>query len=226
VPVAALVVGCFRLRRADQIEGRRADPDLLVLSVLLVGGAVLSIVQHDVAGTAYLADRRAIFLLPLYGLVYTGLFTASWNHSARGLRAISLALSVLPLALVVHFLMSANLSMTRDWAYDSQTKNMMNELEALLPRSGPQRYDLGVDWVFQPSINYYLVRNGWTSIGQLNFRGAAGQQELYLRPHDAYYISDRYLPDVEAVAGALRVVKRFDRANAILAVPASHSARE
>jgi hypothetical protein len=220
LPITGLIIGSFRLRRLDGQDIHRSDGDLFVFSVLLVGGAVLSVLQHRLAGTAYLSARRAIFLVPLYGLVCASLFSILWNMQATWSRAIALALSALPIGMVGHFGMSVNLRTTRDWVFDSQTKDMMSELETLLPPTGPRRYQLGANWWFQPSINYYLVRNSWRSVGQFDFRGSAGEQELYRGRRDAYYVSDQFLPEVKSAAGALIIVKHFDPANATLLVSA------
>src|SRR5437879_11613146 len=50
-------------------------------------------------------------------------------------------------------------------------------------------YRLGIDWLFEPSINYYLRRNGWTSIAPVTRDGPRG-------PYDAYYVLDWELPDL------------------------------
>ena len=73
----ALVLGVVGLMRpAVSAEGRRADRDLLVLAILLVGAALLSVLQHHLFGIAYLSIRRAVFLWPLFVLLSSSLFAA------------------------------------------------------------------------------------------------------------------------------------------------------
>lgn len=215
LPIVALLLGVVGwLRRDGSAEGRYVERDLLVLAILLVGAALLSVLQHHLLGFAYLANRRAVFLFPLFALLCGCLF-AALRHRAAGWRCtVRPVLVVMPLVLLVHFALVANLHMTKDWPYDSQTKAMMADLEQLFPRTGERRYRFGISWEFEPSINYYLRRNGWTSIGPVDRKGPAG-------PYDVYYMFDWVVPEVKAAAGALTVVHHYNEAQASLALPAS-----
>ena len=212
VPIAALIVGIILSKSGEAMARSRADRDLLIVAALLLGTVLLSLAQHHLFGVAYLSGRRAIFLYPLFGIACSGLLAAACRWSGGWRSIAGAALVTVEVLLVAHFVLAANLRMTLDWQYDSQTKAMMSDLEPVLPRGGPQRYRLGIDWMFEPSINYYLRRNGWTSIAPVTRDGPLG-------PYDAYYVFDWELPRLRAAVAGLTVVRHYERASATLVTP-------
>ena len=217
-PLLALSFGVVGfLRPAASAEGRCADRDLLLLAILLVGAALLSVAQHHLLGVAYLVERKTAFLFPLFALLCGALFAAIRRRAAIWRWTVQPVLLAMALALVAHSARMANLHMTKDWSYDSQTKTMMDDLARIFPATGEQRYRLGINWEFEPSINYYLRRKGWTSIAPVDREGPAGV-------YDAYYIFDQALPDVMAAAGGLAVIHHYNVAQASLALPAAKGA--
>jgi 4-amino-4-deoxy-L-arabinose transferase-like glycosyltransferase len=211
VPIFALAAGIIDWSRsANSVNLPRVNRDLLIIVVLLVGTALLSVLQHHLRGVAYLSGRRAIFLYPLWGIACSGLLAATQRWPVRRRWIAGPALVMAELVMVAHFVLAANLRMTLDWRYDSQTKAMMRDLEALLPRDGPPRYRLGVTWLFAPSINYYLRRNGWTSVAPVTRDGPLG-------PYDAYYVVDGDLPALRATVAGVTNLRHYETASATLA---------
>jgi hypothetical protein len=215
LPLLALLLGVAGLARPAASAGaRRAERDLLALAILLVGAALLSIAQHYWLGVAYLAERKTAFLFPLFAMLCGILFAAIRHRAAAWRWTMQPILLAMACAFVAHSALMANLRMTKDWFYDSQTKAMMTDLAQALPRTGAQRYRFGINWEFEPSINYYLRRNGWTSIAPVDRKGPAGV-------YDVYYIFDQTLPDVSAAVGPLTAIRHYDLAQATLALPAA-----
>ena len=119
---------------------------------------------------------------------------------------------------MVHFALVANVRMTKDWSNElAVLKTMMSDLEQLFPRIGERRYRFGVSWQFEPSINYYLRRNGWTSIGPVEM-ARRGDLTTFAGAYDVYYIFDSAIPDVKAATARLTVVRHYDEAPATLAL--------
>jgi 4-amino-4-deoxy-L-arabinose transferase-like glycosyltransferase len=218
LPFLALLFGMVGwMRPSVSAEGRRADRDLLVLAILLVGSALISVLQHHLFGIGYLSMRRTVFLWPLFVLLTSSLFSAMCDFAAVWRWTVSPILLITALVLVVHFALSAKLGMTKDWSYDSQTKTMMADLEQLFSRTAERHYRFGVSWQFEPSINYYLRRNAWTSIGPVEMT-RRGDLTAFAGTYDVYYIFNTAIPDVRAATGRLTVVHRYHEAQATLAL--------
>jgi len=190
----------------------RARADLTILLTLLLGASVLSVLQHYLAGVAYLSGRRALLLFPLFSLL-CGSIAGACRAGAWPLRWIVLpALMAVVLPLTVSFAGSANFYKTKDWADNADTKNMMMDLAELRAEMPDHLTSLGISWVFEPAINYYRERDHLTEIKPVDRSGPLGR-------FDAYYVFVEALPSVARANGPMRVLQQYAASGTVLAVP-------
>jgi len=69
------------------------------------------------------------------------------------------------------------------WEYDASTKKAMKKIYDLTSSATDRKYCMGINWVFEPSTNYYILKNQmfwmeWTHRG--------GPDDIY----DYYYLRD------------------------------------
>lgn len=126
----------------------------LVVPALFLA-AIGSIVQHATLGTPYLADRTAVFFLPLLaacGAAGVDVFASAAASTSRAAgRAIGLALAA---AVAWNAARSANVDHAQLWRYDADAARVVADLTSL-HETGETRIHLGGNWVFEPALNFY-----------------------------------------------------------------------
>ena len=198
-------------RRITQLN-TAARTDIAVLLALLLGAGLLSVLQHDLAGVAYLAGRRALLLFVFFALL-CGSMAAACGAGARSLRRTALpALLAVVLPLTASFVLSANLHRTRDWFFTADIKTMLADLAALGLGSPAHPARLGIYKIFDSSINYYRIRDRLTWLSPVDRSGPLGR-------FDAYYIFANDLPELQHATGPLRVLRHYSVSDTIFAVP-------
>lgn len=151
---AAVVVASMTGRRALQTPGPA------VLAALLAVAAAQIELQHRLAGTPYLTDRTALFLLPL---IVLGVVLAADALAARGRAARRLVTGLVAIAAATtawHAVGVANLSRSRDVPDDAATPAMVEAVAAAVaadPRPAPV-VRIGVEWYYYPVAQVYAAR--------------------------------------------------------------------
>lgn len=159
------------------------DEAWCVMFVLLLTSGLSSIALHVFAGSNYLADRLATFLLPLF-LMYAVLLAQSFwpqiGHYRRLVRGLAIIVMV---ACGFHFLRSANVKWTYEWRYNYQTREVLSDILRDARQRDLSAVRLGVTALFHPSIGYYreVDHHIWLVAAEKDW----GQQKF-----DYYYIKD------------------------------------
>jgi uncharacterized membrane protein len=113
--------------------------------------------QHHLLGSPYIMERFALFITPLFLLIFLFLINDSLEsmtfikYSGFGILASSILL------MAFHFLRSANLESTWNWKYDSDTKQMLQDLDDHRSNEKMSKVSLGITWLFEPTINFYRI---------------------------------------------------------------------
>jgi hypothetical protein len=134
-------------------------PGLSLLTILLLI-SVSSILLRALFNAAYLFQRTALFLIPMFMLFLIFIFQ-DVGRLNRSLNIISVPLLVLVTILsLYHFSQTANTTMALDWRSDADTKSVLHDLPGLKEAnfSDRARIRLGVAAGFNPSFQYYLKR--------------------------------------------------------------------
>jgi hypothetical protein len=184
VVVLSLVVGGLMiLMHIVQNRWATIEEAWCVMFVLLLTSGLASIALHVFAGSNYLADRLATFLLPLF-LMYAVLLAQSFwpdtGHYRRLVRGLAI---VVMFACGFHFLRSANVKWTYEWRYNYQTREVLSDILTDARQRDLSEVRLGVTALFHPSIGYYreVNHNSWLIAAEKDW----GQQKF-----DYYYIKD------------------------------------
>jgi Dolichyl-phosphate-mannose-protein mannosyltransferase len=133
----------------------------LIISNFLVIFISLSIILlHIILGIDYPVSRFSIFLYPVF-IVHFGFLL--YYFISTGYKKFTLIIAFgLSLVFAASFVLKADLHTSAEWEYDSETKNMIRKLEAYhsMNGSGQRKIKLGIDWLFEPTINFYRQTQG------------------------------------------------------------------
>ncbi len=177
VTLLFLPLGLWVLHRSD--KGRFTA---LMVIVALIGIIVFeSLAQHLLFNVAFLQGRRGIFLIPLFLLTSLVLGHLPLAES-RWIGMAGLLVGVLvPAALGVNGLLSANLRYVYDWKADAATRDIMLAVKKKIEREKPSLpLHLRVNWNFEPGSNFYRHTMGIeSSLMPLDRKGLDGSADLY-----------------------------------------------
>lgn len=206
--VAAVAILTWRFKSGSAGSNRGSG----LLAPGLLAACFLSVeTQHSLLGTPFLTGRAALFLVPLFGLTVMSSCDALAQHR-KFAWAGTLAAVVLGLAAATHTAASVNTTHTHTWAYDADTRHMMEDLRRFLwtRRLPPRKLRLGSEWIYQPTVNYYLERHRLDWLEPMTRREFDGDFDFYF-----YHRPERK----ERLKGlALEVLKEYpftDRALAL-----------
>jgi len=118
---------------------------LAVSFVTLLSALLLS---HLILGNEYPINRKSLFLLPIGALLLSSAIDlASSRKTYVGFSIVVFILSLL------HFVNTTNLNHTREWWYDSHTKQYIYKIANL--SSDDDHISIGCHWLFHPTLSYY-----------------------------------------------------------------------
>ena len=131
------------------------------------------------------------------------------RFGGRPAKRFSLAAVFVAGLILIHFFSSLNLNRTFIWYYAAHTKEAVAELQALAERLKADRpLSLGINWLFEPSVNFYLLVADEEYFQAVDRRGPDGFYDFYyLLPVDKDLI-DNY---------QLFVIKQFSNPETYLA---------
>lgn len=135
--------------------------------------------NHYFFGTKYLIKRTALFLIPIFLLNFVFLMDLILEN-LRFKWVLITATYLLSGILIFHLSYTYNSVSFRDWTYDSNTKQMLKDLETYIQTENPNKQvQLGISWEFEPGINYYLLNKNLTNIKKVNREGPQINQDYF-----------------------------------------------
>lgn len=181
------------------------------LVAVVLTSALITVLQKHMLGIPYLEERTAVFFIPIFYLV-----GISFLDSLSAFSSITPKLASLLLLLVFtswsafHAIRSANLTHTLPRRYDSETKQMVNDLAHLRVAAGANkpRIRLGASWVFEPTINFYRVARNPAWLGTVTRDDLDRDCDFYY-----YQASDKPLMSGRPIA----IIKEYPIAGNVLA---------
>lgn len=152
---AFLMVVMVLIKKSTKVTTRMKN--LMVVNGLLLLLSFLFIVLHHLLGTTYPISRFSVFLVPLF-IIHFGFFCQIFVE--KGFKVIVLPL-IFALAMLSVFSFTTGFSNKTfgEWNYDSNTKAMLHNLEAEFEQGKVEngKVNLGINWVFEPTVNFYRV---------------------------------------------------------------------
>ncbi len=186
--ICVITIGTVLLLMLERNIQAAASSLVICITVLC---AVECIIQFHLFGVLYPTGRTALYFLPLFVLsvvFFADDFSQRFQTTGR-----IIFVPVLALASILacwHFLGTANLAKTYTWYHDANTKDMIHQLsreyssQAVMDK--PRKIELGVDWVFEPAVNYYRQSRRLTWLAEVT------RDDICERPagYDYYYVLD------------------------------------
>ncbi len=123
--------------------------------LLLCLTATVQILQHLILGTQFLMGRTALVYAPLF-LVYI-IFLFQRFNEYKGGENIQLGLNILWVLILLFNFKGLNLSHTFEWEYDAFNKQALNLVEEDVKNRKLKNATIGVNWLFEPSLNFYRI---------------------------------------------------------------------
>lgn len=123
--------------------------------LLLCLTATVQIVQHLLLGDQFLMGRTALVYAPLF-LVYL-IFLFQRFNEFKGGEQIQLGLNSIWVILLLLNFKAINLSHTFEWQYDAYNKEALNLIEEDAQKHELEEVSLGINWLFEPSLNFYRL---------------------------------------------------------------------
>ena len=174
---------------------------LIIVNIIILCLATETILQHYIVKTDYLVGRFSLFFLPLLilnlGFLFQYLLIFRYRFLSKGFIVILAILSVST------FYTNKDLYSCADWGYDMETRNAVEALVNYQHTAAlkPDSIRLGINWVFEPTINFYIQtrkikwlspvdRNGFTEKDDYRYIFMADSGALK-RNHEVIFSSGR-----------------------------------
>jgi len=187
----------------DQFLKQRS---LVISTLLMIFISIAIVLQHLLFGADFPISRFSLYLFPLF-IVHFGFLMHYFKDKIKRI----LAFLVMGLAILssIAFIREANIHSCSEWGYDMETKNMIQELSTQhqINKVDPIRVKLGVNWVFEPTVNYYRESRKLTWLMPVERNG--------LTPEDDYcYIFREDLKNLNPAK--FTIIKSFAETNTVL----------
>lgn len=185
---------------------------LFISTLLMIFISVAIVLQHFLFGADYPISRFSLYLFPLF-IVNLGFLLAYFKPKIKS----TFAILFFGLALIstFSFIKNADFNSCSEWGYDMETKNMMQELsiQHRISKNDSTVVKLGVNWLFEPTANYYRESKKLSWLLPVNRDG--------LSPDDDYcYIFKNEIKDLNCVD--YKVIKEFQGPNTVLVKITQH----
>lgn len=130
----------------------KSNISLVLINSILLAIVVITIVQHLVLGNDYYIHRFALFFYPLF--ILNVVFLLNYSVQSFKITGISCSYSLASLALL-NIYINHNITSYKDWKIDCDVKTMMQKLILEHEKSPSKQIRLGINWLFEPSTNFY-----------------------------------------------------------------------
>lgn len=150
VPFVVIVLRFFK----SDIDFLHRYKGLIITNFLIILLFVAIVLQHLIIKADYPISRFSLFILPIY-IVHFGFLLGFLGHFHK--KTAYTIILILPLLSGASFMFKVNTRSCSEWGYDSETKNMIQKLSEYHKSnsSQPEKISLGINWIFEPTINYY-----------------------------------------------------------------------
>lgn len=129
---------------------------------IFAGIIIQCILLHHLNATPYLTDRMAIFLAPLFLLSFVLLI------DQIKFKITAIPIFIFSTLLLLHTVTSFNIPYYRFWSYEANNREMLSRLKIEHDKTNKPQIQLGISWYFEPSLNYYRIKNELSWLKPLN----------------------------------------------------------
>jgi hypothetical protein len=193
------------LVRRDFLFTKRLLFTATVLSLIIAASITL---QNYLFNVRFLSNRTATFIAPVMILTLIGLFDES--SRIRFLKAPAAVLAVvIATAFMVNTLRHTNFSHYLEWQYDADSKKMIRDLEKEANPGDGEKINLGIVWLFEPSVNFYRRSMDLDWLNEVNRDG-------YMADFDYYYVTNHDSVLSKDIFRDKTILKEYPISNTVL----------
>lgn len=158
-----------------------------ILYFLGMSIAIGTTILHYWNGTRFLDNRLTVFLMPLLLLTPIYLLNDLFNANDIGKKTSIILSYSLTFLFILNMVTAANFTHYIDWKYDASTKMMMKEIKQLRQEQTVKGVSIGINWFFEPAINYYREVYDMEWVTKVNRNG------IEHKTFDFYYVSSEVI---------------------------------
>jgi hypothetical protein len=188
IPALALLIAVFAVFCSVR---RRRDNTALFLTALLFITLIVGLsFAHSALQVKLPLMRTAVyfvFLMPLPLLALLACERKSFEYRT------GLVLLPLLLLLTLFYIPQWTARATSDWRYDASTREFAKSIELLRTYKGAENISIGGSWIFEPALNFYRERYGYT-----HWKPVARNAKL-TDPANYYVIAAQDKPAIQAM---------------------------
>jgi uncharacterized membrane protein len=154
--------------------------EFIILTLLLLLPCIASMLQHCFTDSKFMMNRTALFLIPLFFLCF--IFFMKELHDKIKLKPlIYTCLIVITTLFFANTIYSANLNYSLLWKYDSDTKELLDDLKMQISsyNKNMDTVKLGITWIHEPAINYYQFSRKLIWLKRVTREGFQGNFDYY-----------------------------------------------
>ena len=206
IALSGLVVSIRKYRRGDGVLFTQCAA-LPVITLVLILTCLMLEVEHFWFGVDRLYERFALFFVPY--LVLLTLQLLALMHARGWKKATTTAITLAALWNVFNCSRHFGPYRSVEWQYDVRTKDVVAAIALDMKDSGHQgpAVHIGVNWLFEPAMNFYRVQMGLDDIQPLDRDGITAA--------DAYRVEFSDAED-SMVADGYRRMEAFPESGAVL----------
>ncbi|MBF0384807.1 MAG: YfhO family protein [Candidatus Omnitrophica bacterium] len=179
-----LLAGAVALLICIYYKKRFVNPEnkyLFSVISLIVLYWISIILEHHLFNTVYATERRAIYFIPTFSIFILLFWLNLGNFCNKFKPIINCLFMALASLIIIHYVHCFNFSYLYSCRYDASTKEAINEIVKLnngkiLPQNSIR---LGINWEFEPSVNFYINSNNLTWISPVDRSGPDGSFDYY-----------------------------------------------
>jgi hypothetical protein len=180
---------------------------LVISCFLVILMSIIIILLHVITGADYPIGRFSIFLFPVF-MVHFG-FLVHYLMSLKYQKVTLVVISVIALVSMINFWQKTDLHSYGEWKYDMKTKDMIQTLVTQRENKSPdaENIKLGINWIFEPTINFYRVTMGIDWLLPVDRNGIS-------KNDDYYYIFKDDLNQLDS--SEYEIIKEYKNINTLL----------
>ncbi len=157
---------------------------LFVVLTLFFGSLAGILFLHHFQGVVYPTNRTSTFIYPLITLPVIIIFNHEIKPRFLKYPGIGLA-GVLSVGLLYFTLSNINFKYYNDWQYDASGKKMIKIIESVHAENPDKKVHLGIDWLFEPSTNFYRITR------HLDWLAPVDRSGFKKETYDYYYVLEK-----------------------------------
>jgi hypothetical protein len=181
-----------------------------ILSFLFLYCSLITVFQHYVLHTPYLANRTALFLLLLFSFMLVFLL----DELAKTKKIIGYTLPAVCFILIAHFCYCLNTKYVFEYYLNADMKEMMHDIDSLTKEKPIQKFslDVGISYDFLEPFNYYRCVNKLTKINVADkFQKSNPLNDFYLFTEDKIHADSFIVLKTYPLFGNMLLKNKYKR---------------